>query len=1168
MVTDIELTSEEAWEQAEQDWTGVSEPVEDQGHDSVVTTDESDLTPLPDVKVGETTFTSKEYVPILGTKPPQEWELAGYTHGRYFSPQGKKDILEDVQRSRTSVEATQSQLAKMTPKEKDNWEREQEALSYSGEDEKLSHIGAWAEKWKSNVKDNKFIGSSKDYSQYQQEFKIAKEIDERETNIAQSTKKTTGTAISAKKALSKANTAREKEKEEGKTVHTIAYHLKRENVATAQRSLGGKAYVDMSPVEKTAYVIKVKAGETSAKAARDVTKPIKILKTGLPGSKNISAAELQVLNELKGKQQYNRLLQLGLISADTKFIEGSQGAWSYIPNWHKVIKKGQQFVELAPAKVAEKQRLQELTQKVQAQQNQYLSDLEKVEKYRIGVSGGKVKDSQNYDIVGILSDVNIKNRPEIITRLFGKDTLELAKEYRLATARHIMTTPEKLREMTGPRITIGAAPTLPAEKPKKQVQMIAYSDTATPKDKKEGKSDFSLQLPLDPKEYIKQVKLAQGEKGSPELTLQRIGLELIPFYGRFLEYERVKSDGLTPKEMATLAGNTLLDTLVLLPVLGGISAGSRAAPVLGAAGKLKAIGKATKAIAIAEVKAPYTMIRHPIKTLKIVASPIETVFRTNKIPLSATEIRSSTVRLPANAFTNETEAMKIRNLLTVQAIKGKEKPTAVSIGGTKVTLNKTAIQNLGEPIAIHSTADIRPFMEGVVVKKGREGGLFVAPNLHTRFTTASAFGDMPKGGIKGGLLIKDPELLKYLSPTGKIFKKNVEIEALFKAGLKLPSPSQMLITRDAGGDKLVLLVFGKPYTAKQVIQLKIMGTTDTIKQIFSEAAKIKKGDLSIAQYDELIDLRLTVNNLTKEAKSLRKRGKITEAVRRETKAENLRQKASRIANRLNERRIVARIPLRVAATNTQRVGNLEKWERITSPDRVLAKPNTGIREVRDIFIPQRAIIRIPSGAPGTRLITNRPQLSNSRVELQLTKPRIPSKAPARIMPPTQLPGQLTKPRIPSKAPARIMPSTRLPGQLIKPLVDVKIPTKPFTKPPPTLIIPKPSQQVKKIIKSKSGLVPITWKQGFVWWTIKPPYKSRKDITVKKTPPDNAIRAKGPGSAFKTIQALGGNTDILLSLDIGAFDIKLITQDKQPRLKFKRDIKQKTKSQVTLKGIRG
>ena len=43
---------------------------------------------------------------------------------------------------------------------------------------------------------------------------------------------------------------------------------------------------------------------------------------------------------------------------------------------------------------------------------------------------------------------------------------------------------------------------------------------------------------------------------------------------------------------------------------------------------------------------------------------------------------------------------------------------------------------------------------------------------------------------------------------------------------------------------------------------------------------------------------------------------------------------------------------------------------------------------------------------------------------------------------------------------------------------------------------------------------------------------------------------------------------MLSLDIGAFDIKLITQDKQPRLKFKRDIKQKTKSQVTLKGIRG
>jgi hypothetical protein len=109
---------------------------------------------------------------------------------------------------------------------------------------------------------------------------------------------------------------------------------------------------------------------------------------------------------------------------------------------------------------------------------------------------------------------------------------------------------------------------------------------------------------------------------------------------------------------------------------------------------------------------------------------------------------------------------------------------------------------------------------------------------------------------------------------------------------------------------------------------------------------------------------------------------------------------------------------------------------------------------------------------------------------------------------------------------------------------------------------------KKILTGKEL---IAWRQGFMWYVVKPPYKTKADVIPMRTPPANAQVVTGQKSAYNTIQALGGNPDIVLRIDMGIMDViienPVRNAGKGGAIRFKRDVKRKTSGDINLKGVK-
>lgn len=124
---------------------------------------------------------------------------------------------------------------------------------------------------------------------------------------------------------------------------------------------------------------------------------------------------------------------------------------------------------------------------------------------------------------------------------------------------------------------------------------------------------------------------------------------------------------------------------------------------------------------------------------------------------------------------------------------------------------------------------------------------------------------------------------------------------------------------------------------------------------------------------------------------------------------------------------------------------------------------------------------------------------------------------------------------------------------------------------PLILTGKLTDEKEKGKKEKDINPPIAFRQGFIWWVFYPPYKSRKDVKCLRTPPRGATVVKGAGSAYKTIQALGGNADIMFSIDMGIFDVKISKPSKRSgkagALRYRLDREQKTTSDLSVKGVK-
>lgn len=147
----------------------------------------------------------------------------------------------------------------------------------------------------------------------------------------------------------------------------------------------------------------------------------------------------------------------------------------------------------------------------------------------------------------------------------------------------------------------------------------------------------------------------------------------------------------------------------------------------------------------------------------------------------------------------------------------------------------------------------------------------------------------------------------------------------------------------------------------------------------------------------------------------------------------------------------------------------------------------------------------------------------------------------------------------------------VPTQKIKTPIPPEIPVKKSPAPiPPVKYKPnkKPLEQAAIITGTQP---PVTLKYGLYWWTFYPPYKTKRDIKVTIDPPAGATVVDSTGSAYKTIQAIGGNADVVFTADFGIMDMTVNKPTKKPGKKgaihFHKDAKQKTSHTLSAKGVK-
>jgi hypothetical protein len=690
-------------------------------------------------------------------------------------------------------------------------------------------------------------------------------------------------------------------------------------------------------------------------------------------------------------------------------------------------------------------------------------------------------------------------------------------------------------------------------------------------------------------EYMAHVKEAQDSLYSmvpekrPSFIVKEIALGMIPVYGTYRYYQRAKEGGISGSEAGQLAASAVFDVMCVVPVVGQLSAAARGTYLAGKAGqylsagvRLREIGKAAGAITLAEVKAPFTILAHPLDTLKAGLSPIETLLRGKKIPLSAIETKWNTARIPIAAVGDEKTALKLRDSVTDALIHGKN--ADVTIGDVNVKLSPAAVNRLGKPVMISATPDIRPYMDGAIIGKGKEveiiGGntaimgkgsdLYVSPTFHSRFAETTSTGMQIKDAVPGGLIIRDEKIIARLTPSGKVYRGTAEIEAKLAAGenIDLGKPSQYLMTRTSYGKKLTLAVYGEPFSAAEIADLKLIGSLDTVKQIFKAPIQVKRLN---KVYDELAGLVEDRAELMREVENYRRAGKAAELQRASSSLarvntdiqstyKNLEAEYKR--NRVAIKTLMYRSTTGIAGYSLDRVSNIL---RSTRPARRIAAET--VRSRAAITTPERVtpIIKRPRIGinPPVRIT---PLPSSPRMPPSPPDRRIPPSPPEGRIPPKPPPGR-TPPKSPVKVPPRVPPATpRPPGVPKPPIFKLKIMT---------------DKEKRKIIAEANGA--IAWRQGQIggkdrWDVIINPYTQQENyMMVLGATPRGASVIKGPGSAYATARLLYGHRlNRAVNVDSGFQDVKLtpISGGKGIKISYSPDTKLQTTGDINISRNRG
>lgn len=131
---------------------------------------------------------------------------------------------------------------------------------------------------------------------------------------------------------------------------------------------------------------------------------------------------------------------------------------------------------------------------------------------------------------------------------------------------------------------------------------------------------------------------------------------------------------------------------------------------------------------------------------------------------------------------------------------------------------------------------------------------------------------------------------------------------------------------------------------------------------------------------------------------------------------------------------------------------------------------------------------------------------------------------------------------------------------LKPQVKTKV------KPPKKLLVPGSGKEKGKKTK-RIPIGSVCWKHLSGWMLLVPPYH-QSNLTWRKTRPSGAIEVKDGVSAKKTAQSISGKVPKLVTVDVGIQDLEMkFANKKLISVRFKPDFQQRTRSQVTVKGVR-
>jgi hypothetical protein len=649
--------------------------------------------------------------------------------------------------------------------------------------------------------------------------------------------------------------------------------------------------------------------------------------------------------------------------------------------------------------------------------------------------------------------------------------------------------------------------------------------------------------------------------------------------------------GLATKQLSGgwLGVSIASDALSAIPLVRAVSLGARTISTAGKLARATAIADAVGAELIANIKAPFTMLRHPIATIqsggRTVLDQFENIFSKAKINEAVFSTADYTVRIRIGVDMTEAEALVARDMI-VEAGRASGEDIHIQLlneSGEVVSEANVPRSSLMKEIGgavVHNTpmgeVYSKELAETGIVKVGTitttEGlpikdKIFVSLEPHGRFLVQTA------GGVTGEqptvyIWSSKSNVAKSVEQGTKTWKHGYEVEGTVPKDTVLldTEPAQILYTRiGPNRTKVAIVLVDKVLSDRQLLKLKVLGIIDGIKTPFKQPITFKGGAIDSLTDAELRalseELELSGNariadSLGDVARggdegligSLRASGLI-----RAGSADDARIFADdlRLRNELNaSREAIVREDRRIQESidrEREFIANEDRKIRGESPER--------ITRTEDIS----RVERIDEGERVSRVEEPERIERVERTERIEEPSRITrAEEPERVARVTETPRITEPPRL--NEPPRTVEPPRIsePPRINEP-PRIKEPPKRLSPP----ILGKVSQLSKEQLQGAIG-----WKQGIMYKYIYPPY-GQEDIINSRTPIQGIPIKEGIRSAYETIiRTRKGHIPDNITRHMGMMDLVITDADKngQPEIKFVEREQRKGRGAVAKKKI--